>query len=169
MVAILARYASRFSVRALDLTIDSSILWVGLGWPSWPRFCWRLFRGCLPQARRREFGLASGGVRITGSTGRRLQVFAVTQIAASFMLLAGASMLIKTLLTLQATQTGFDMHRVLAMNVPVMSYGKSSDQIINFYREVIRRINEIPGVDRVALGTHVSMARRRWLRPWLLV
>src|SRR5260370_6062511 len=64
-------------------------------------------------------------------------------------------MLIKPLLTLQATQTGFDMQRVLAMNVPVMSYGKTSDQIINFYREVIRRINELPGVDRVALGTSV--------------
>jgi predicted permease len=94
-------------------------------------------------------------VRITGSTSRRLRIFAVTQIAASFMLLAGASMLIKTLLTLQATQTGFDMRRVLAMNVPVMSYGKTPDQIINFYREAIRRINEIPGVDRVALGTSV--------------
>src|SRR5260370_33405566 len=35
-------------------------------------------------------GLTSGGVRITGSTGRRLRVFAVTQIAASFVLLAGA-------------------------------------------------------------------------------
>jgi len=29
MVAILARYASRFSVRALDLKVDSSMLWVG--------------------------------------------------------------------------------------------------------------------------------------------
>src|SRR3989454_2553094 len=29
MVAILARYASRFSVRALELTVDSSMLWVG--------------------------------------------------------------------------------------------------------------------------------------------
>ena len=29
MAAILARYASRFSVRALDLTVDSSMLWVG--------------------------------------------------------------------------------------------------------------------------------------------
>ena len=29
MVAILARYASRFSVRALDLTVDNSMLWVG--------------------------------------------------------------------------------------------------------------------------------------------
>src|SRR5215469_1691247 len=29
LVSILARYASRFSVRALDLTVDSSLLWVG--------------------------------------------------------------------------------------------------------------------------------------------
>src|SRR5438046_4879713 len=29
MVAVLARYASRFSVRALDLTVDNSLLWVG--------------------------------------------------------------------------------------------------------------------------------------------
>src|SRR5216683_426958 len=31
LVAILARYASRFSVRALELTVDSSMLWVGAG------------------------------------------------------------------------------------------------------------------------------------------
>ena len=31
MVAILARYAARYSVRAVDLTVDSSMLWVGAG------------------------------------------------------------------------------------------------------------------------------------------
>src|ERR1700732_159193 len=155
MVAILARYASRFSVRALDLTVDSSMLWVGAGLAILAAVL-LAFVPRLPSASASQgFGLASGGVRIPGSTSRRLRVFAITQIAASFMLLAGASMLIKTLLTLQSTQTGFDMHRGLAMNVPGMSYGKTSDQIINFYREVIRRINEIPGVDRVALGTNV--------------
>src|SRR5579864_6307205 len=30
MVAVLARYASRFSVRALDLTLDSSLVWIGI-------------------------------------------------------------------------------------------------------------------------------------------
>jgi len=155
MVAVLARYAARFSQRALDLTIDSSMLWVGAGLAILAAVL-LAFVPRLPSAGASQgLGLATGGVRITGSTSRRLRIFAVTQIAASFMLLAGASMLIKTLLTLQATQTGFDMHRVLAMNVPVMSYGKSSDQIITFYREVIRRINELPGVDRVALGTTV--------------
>ncbi len=155
MVNVLARYASRFSVRALDLKIDSSMLWLGASLAIVAAVL-LAFVPRLPTANTSQgFNLSSGGVRITGGTNRRLRIFAVTQIAASFMLLAGASMLIKTLLTLQATQTGFDMHRVLAMDMPVMSYGKTPDQIINFYRDAIRRIKEVPGVDGVAEGTSV--------------
>jgi len=155
MVNILARYASRFSVRALDLKIDSSMLWLGAGLAI-AAAALLAFVPRLPTATASQgVNLSSGGVRITGGTSRRLRIFAVTQIAASFMLLAGASMLIKTLLTLQATQTGFDMHRVLAMNMPVMSYGITADQIINFNREALRRIKELPGVDGVAEGTTI--------------
>jgi putative ABC transport system permease protein len=153
MVGILAHYASRFSVRALDLTVDSSMLWVGAILAIIAAVL-LAFVPRLPSAESSNgLGLASGSVRITGSTGRRLRIFAITQIAASFILLAGASMLIKTLISLQSVQTGFDMHRTLAFNVPVMSYGKSSDEIINFYREMMRRIEELPGVDHVSLGT----------------
>ncbi len=155
MVAVLARYASRFSVRALDLKIDFSILWVGAALA----VISAVLLAFVPRLPATESSsgltLTSSSVRISSSTSRRLRIFAVTQIAASFMLLAGASILIKTLLTLQQTQTGFDTHRVLAVDVPVMSYGKTPDQIINFYREAIRRISELPGVDRVAQGTSV--------------
>jgi putative ABC transport system permease protein len=155
MVNILARYASRFSVRALDLKIDSSMLWLGASLAIAAAVL-LAFVPRLPAAGTSQgFNLSSGGVRITGGTSRRLRIFAITQIAASFILLAGASMLIKTLLTLQATQTGFDMHRVLAINMPVMSYGKTADQIINFHRDTLRRIVELPGVDGVAVGTTV--------------
>ena len=140
MVAILARYASRFSVRALDLTVDSSMLWVGAALAIVAAVL-LAFVPRLPSADRSHgIGLSSGSVRITGSSTRRLRVFAVTQIAASFVLLAGASMLLKTLLALQAAQTGFDTRHVLAMNVPVMSYGKTPDQVIDFYKETMRRI-----------------------------
>jgi putative ABC transport system permease protein len=155
MVNVLARYASRFSVRALDLKVDSSMLWLGASLAIVAAVL-LAFVPRLPAANTSQgINLSNGGVRIAGGTNRRLRIFAVTQIAASFILLAGASMLIKTLLTLQATQTGFDMHRVLAMDMPVMSYGKTPDQIINFYREAIRRIKELPGVDGVAEGTTV--------------
>jgi len=155
MVAILARYASRFSVRALDLTVDSSMLWVGVSLAVIAAVL-LAFVPRLPSADGAHgLNVSTGGVRITGSTGRRLRVFAITQIAASFMLLAGAGMLLKTLLSLQSVRTGFDTHRVLALNVPPISYGRTPDQVLGFYKEAMRRISELPGVDRVAVGTVV--------------
>ena len=155
MVAILARYASRFSVRALDLTVDSSMLWVGAGLAVIAAVL-LAFVPRLPSANASHgIGLASSSLRTTGSTARRQRIFAVIQIAASFVLLAGASMLLKTLLALQAAQTGFDTHHVLAINVPVMSYGRTPEQVIAFYREAIRRIAALPGVEHVAVGTTV--------------
>jgi predicted permease len=82
-------------------------------------------------------------------------MFAVTQIAASFVLLAGAGMLLTALIALQAANTGFETRNVLALNVPVMSYGRTPDQITAFYREVMGRIAALPGVERVAVGTAI--------------
>src|SRR5271163_648253 len=155
MVAILARYASRFSVRALDLTVDSSMLWVGAGLAVIASVL-LAFVPRLPTAEGANgLNMASGGVRITGSTGRRLRIFAVVQIAASFMLLAGAGMLLKTLMSLQEARTAFDMQHVLALNVPIVSYGHTPEQIQGFYKEAMREIAALPGVDRVAVGTAV--------------
>jgi predicted permease len=164
MVAILARYASRFSVRALDLTVDSSMLWVGAALAVVAAVLLAFVPRLPSSDASRSFNLASGSLRITGSTSRRLRVFAVTQIAASFVLLAGASMLLQTLLSLQAARTGFDT-RVLAINVPVISYGRTPDQILGFYKETIRRISMLPGVDRVAVGTTVPWRDARNFGP----
>jgi predicted permease len=152
IAAVLARYASRFSVRALDLTVDPSMLWVG-ALLAVAAALLLAFVPRLPSAGATGgFGLSSGGVRITGSTNRRLRVFAITQVAACFVLLAGAGMLLKSLLALQAVETGFDTRHVLAMNVPADGYGRTPDQVVGFYKEAIRRITVLPGVDRVAMG-----------------
>ncbi|MHB8503105.1 MAG: ADOP family duplicated permease [Candidatus Acidiferrales bacterium] len=155
LVAILARYAARFSIRALDLTVDSSMLWVGAGLAIIAAVL-LAFVPRLPSANSSQgFGLATGSVRITSGTNRRLRLFAMTQIAASFVLLAGASMLLKTLLDMQSARTILDTHRVLAVNVPVDSYGKKPEEINEFYRETIRRVAQLPGVDGVAVGDSV--------------
>jgi len=152
LLAVLARYASRFSVRALDLTVDSSMLWVGAILAVIAAVL-LAYVPHLPTANTSQTpGLTSGGVRITGSTNRRLRIFAVTQIAASFMLLAGASMLLKTLIALQTAQTGLDTRHVLAINVPAMSYGKTPQQVVDFYKESIRRVDALPGVTKTAFG-----------------
>jgi predicted permease len=156
MVAILARYAARFSVRALDLTVDASLLWVGAGLAIAAAVL-LAFVPRLPESDSANgFTLAASGTRVTSGANRRLRAFAITQIAASFVLLAGAGMLLTTLMRLQRTSTGFpDMHQVLALNVPVVSYERSPKDVARLYEDALRRISELPGVERVAVGTVV--------------
>src|SRR5467141_1976200 len=152
LVTILARYASRFSVRALDLTVDSSLLWVGAALAVVAAVI-LAFVPRLPLADTSNgHSLSSGSARMTGSTSRRQRIFAVTQIAASFVLLAGASTVITTLIALQTAQTGLDMRRVLTIDVPATSYGKTPQQVVDFYRESIRRIDALPGENKTAFG-----------------
>jgi putative ABC transport system permease protein len=153
MVAVLARYASRFSVRALDLTVDSSLLWVGTGLALIAAVLLAFVPRLPSTDATNGFGLNNGSVRVTSGTNRRLRLFAVTQIAASFVLLAGAGMLMTTLFRLQAADTGFNLRNVLALHVPTPP-GKP-EEVAVFYREAMRRIAELPGVERVAVGTAV--------------
>jgi predicted permease len=159
MVAVLARYASRFSVRALDFRVDSSLLWVGAALAVVAAvilaFVPRLPSSTGTSGTPSGLSLSSGSVRITGSTSRRQRIFAVTQIAASFVLLAGASTLITTLIALQQAQTGLDTQHVLAIDVPAMSYGKTPQQVVDFYKEAMRRIDALPGVSKTAFGNVV--------------
>ena len=152
MVAILARYASRFSVRALDLTVDSSLLWVGAALAVVAAvilaFVPRLPSSGAPNG----LSLASGSVRITGSTSRRQRIFAVTQIAASFVLLAGASALIATLIALQRAQTGLDTQPRPRDRRSCYVLREDTSASRDFYKEVIRRIDALPGVSGTAFG-----------------
>jgi predicted permease len=155
MVAVLAQYAARFSVRALDVTVDSSLLWVGVSL-ALAAAAILAFVPRLPSAEASTgLGLSNGSLRVTSGTNRRLRLFAVTQIAASFVLLAGAGMLLATLFALQRAQTGFNTRNVLAVNIPPISYEREPADLAVFYREAMRRIAELPGVERVAVGTAV--------------
>lgn len=155
MVAVLARYMSRYSLRALDLHIDASMLWVGAGLAV-------VAAGLLAYVPRlpsaggsQGLGLASGSTRFTGGANRKLRVFAIIQIAASFVLIASAGATVKTLLSLQAARADFDTHHVLAMDVPVMHLGRTPAQTVEFYKEAARRIRELPEVQNVSIGTVV--------------
>jgi putative ABC transport system permease protein len=171
LVSVVAQFAGRFSVRALEVTVDPSLLWVGAGLamaaavllayvPRLPATCastspWRRLGRV-----RRHFGtrapvgsvLASGSSRMTPGTNRRLRLFATAQIAFSFVLLAGASTLVAALIALQTANTGFDVGRVLAIDLPSPTLGFGTTQEMAFYQEVSRRIALLPGVEGVALG-----------------
>jgi predicted permease len=154
MVNILGRYASRFSVRANDLKLDFSMVWFGIAL-ALVAAVFLAFIPRLPSPKGTQGGLIGRGTRVAGGSSRRLRVFAVTQIAASFLLLAGACVLMKTLFDLEQMRPPFDSANVLAVNLPIMNYGKTPEQVQEFYREVARRVAVLPGVEQVSEGFSV--------------
>jgi hypothetical protein len=77
------------------------------------------------------------------------------QIAASFLLLTGAAVLMRTLYVLEKTQPPFDTTHILVLNLPAMSYGRTPEQVQDFYHEVQRRVSALPGVSHVSTGFSV--------------
>jgi predicted permease len=153
LVSLIARFAARFSVRALEVSVDSSVLWVGaslaIAAAVLLAFVPRLPSASAPAG----LGLANGSLRITPGTNRRLRLFATTQIAFSFVLLAGAGMLLATLVTLQTANTGVDMRHVVVFDMPTPATGVFGPKVVAFYDEAMQRIDALPGVDGVAAGT----------------
>jgi hypothetical protein len=79
MVAVLGRYASRFSVRAEKLTLDFSLVWFGIGLA----LIASVFLACIPRlpSVNAPQGAYRRGTRVAGGSSRRLRIFALTQIA----------------------------------------------------------------------------------------
>ena len=155
MVAVLGRYASRFSVRADGLKLDFTLVWFGIVLA----LVASVFLAYIPRLpaadTSRGLGLTTNEVRVTGRSARRLRIFAVMQITASFLLLAGAGVLMRTLYVLESTQPPFETAKVLALNLPVILYGRTPEQVRDFYRDVKNRVSTLPGVEHVSEGFSV--------------
>ena len=68
-------------------------------------------------------------------------------------------MLLKTLLSLQAAQTGFDTRHVLALNVPVMSLWKDAGTNHQFLQRGDAANQRIAGRGKCGCGHGGSLAR----------
>jgi len=163
MVTVLARYALRFSVRAEDLTVDFSLLWMGLALA----LAAAVFLAYVPRLPSDDsssgLALTSGSSRIIGRSRRRIRVFTVVQVAASFLLLASAGVLLTTLRSMQEAQPGFETGHVLIANLPLISDGRTPEQVAEFYQEAQRKVSELPGVDRAATAMWAPWLDRRYL------
>src|SRR4029077_7226006 len=138
-----------------EVTVDSSVLWVGavlaMAAAVLLAYVPRLPSPHAPAG----LGLTSGSVRITHGTNRRLRLFATTQIAFSFVLLAGAGMLLATLVAMRTATTGYNMRQVLAFDIPTAAAGIGGAKGVDFYQEATRRLGQLPGVDGVTVGSFV--------------
>jgi putative ABC transport system permease protein len=75
----------------------------------------------------------------------------VSQLALSLMLLVGAGLLARTFWNVRQIRPGFQSeNRLLLWMIPAI-LGYNEDQILSFYRSLLARVQEVPGVRQVSL------------------
>ena len=103
----------------------------------------------------KEGGRDSGA----GSRGNRLRGFLViSEVAVSFLLLVGAGLLINSFMHLRKLDPGYRADHLLTMKVvlPETKYA-TKEQRAPFYRELIRRVQALPGVQSVAVASNLPL------------
>jgi predicted permease len=98
-------------------------------------------------------GLADGDRAAAGRLWRRLGAnLVVVELAIAVVLLAGAGLLGQSLYRLLHVQLGFDPNHVATVRVsaPGAVY-KDDEQTVGLYREIVRRISSLPGVQSAGM------------------
>jgi putative ABC transport system permease protein len=117
--------------------------------------------GLVPALRAAKVNLSDSlksGRRLTAGNPRARQALVAAQIAVSYVLLVGAGLLGRSLMKLLAVDPGFETRNTLAMdlNLPRSRYA-SSPQQIQFAQQVLRRIEELPGVEKAGIVSDLPM------------
>ncbi|NIR43192.1 MAG: FtsX-like permease family protein [Gemmatimonadetes bacterium] len=90
-----------------------------------------------------------GGRRASGgglTRGRLQSALVVTQVALAVILVAGASMLTRSLARMRAVDVGFEPERVLAVDAFAAGGDLDQDERRRFFPEAAERLGELPGV-----------------------
>ncbi len=103
--------------------------------------------------------LRQGG-RGSGQGIRRMQgAFVVAELALAFVLLAGAGLMIRTVLQLWGVSPGFDPKNLLTMTVALPPKDvKNAALIRSGWQQTLDRVRDIPGVEAAALDSIVPLS-----------
>lgn len=130
-----------------------------------------LLAGVLPAWQSTRVGilqsLKAAGAGNTGGTGagaRSREILTAAQVAASIILLVGASLMLRSLLKLKEVNPGFDARNVLMMEVNPTYNGDEPAQVrVDRFTRLLQRISEMPGVEAVGANNSPPFVPQR---PW---
>jgi putative ABC transport system permease protein len=105
--------------------------------------------GCMKEGGR---GASAGGRH------RVRSALVITEVALAFVLLTGAGLLIRSFFQMQQVDTGFDSTNVLTAGLPIPDKKFPDPQQLGAYlRQVVDRVEALPGVRDVALTSALPM------------
>ena len=151
---LLAGFAARFTTRASEISIDSTVLIFTLA----VALLTGLVFGLLPALSARTelaTALKDGGASSTSGTTRyRLRsVLVIAQVAVSFTLLIGAGLMFRSFIKLQHVDPGFNPEKVLVMRLSSnWSRFTTGQHYRDFYRQVVEKIRTQPGILAAAMS-----------------
>jgi len=93
---------------------------------------------------------AGGKTSAIGASRVARRALVVAEVALAVIMLAGAGLLIRSLVKLQATSLGFDPARLLTMEVTLPQRKYSDTTADAFFRQLIDRARHLPGVQTAA-------------------
>lgn len=122
--------------------------------------------GVLPALRATRQAGGNGlrdGARVGSSrrTERLRASLVVAQVTVSIVLMVGAGLMLRTLLKVQSTSTGFNPDRVLTMRttLPWSKYGLQAPRV-EFFQRVLTGVKALPGVTSAAYTSFLPMTMR---------
>ncbi len=143
-------------LRGAELSVD----WRVMGYALVLSLLTGLVVGLLPAflASRQSAADAMRATAPTLTRGSQIrQLFVVGQVALTMLLLSGAGLLVRTLVSLGQAQIGLDQHGVLTMEIQLPTARYSGEPTRRFYQEAIAALRALPGVQSVAAANSLAV------------
>lgn len=153
---LLVGFAARFTPRASEIEIDGAVLLFTLVVATGSALAFAY----APSLRSPDGGgmdLLRTGSRASGAGQKLQRGLIVAQVAAAVTVLTAGGLLARTLLTLNAVETGVEVENTLTMQVPGASDGSRPDEVLRLQEGMRDRIASLPGVEAVGVGLNVPL------------
>jgi macrolide transport system ATP-binding/permease protein len=123
-----------------------------------------LLFGLAPAARASRIDLATalkseaGGVVSSQGKSRLRSGLVLVQVALSFVLLFGATLLLQSLHEMRNTSPGFSTRNVLVAQVDLYGAGYSAQPAEDFQKQLTARVQSLPGIESAAFARFVPLS-----------
>jgi len=127
--------------------------------------------GLAPAFRATRVDLATSlkqSKRHTGAVSRLSKGLVVAQVALSLLLLIGAGLFIRTMYNLQKVNVGFNQENLLLFSLQPQQAGYKEERLVDFYRQLFDRLDNLPGVRSATFGRVPLIAHYGWNTSLLL-
>jgi len=119
--------------------------------------------GMVPALRSSKLNLSEalkeGARNVAGGRHERLRkLLVVSELALSLVLLVSAGLLIRSFLSVERVNPGFDAQNVLGMRLSVAGTSYKGEKSPIFYRDLVDRVRVMPGVKSAAIADNLPLS-----------